>query len=92
MDKRKIKEIIDFYSETLDFLGIGPIENIHKSALFLKKERKLSHCYWMLNKIQAFDSVNKAMRWLGFIQGVFWSEDVFSIDQLKNHNRSENKT
>jgi hypothetical protein len=46
----------------------------------------------MLNKIQAFDSVNKAMRWLGFIQGVFWSEDVFSIDQLKNHNRSENKT
>ena len=33
--------------------------------------------------------VEKAHRWLGFIQGVFWADRRFTLEQLKDHNRSE---
>lgn len=29
----------------------------------------------------------KAHRWLGFIQGVFWMSGVFTLDELKEHSR-----
>ncbi len=31
---------------------------------------------------------SKAMRWLGFIQGVFWSMGEYTIEQLKEHNKT----
>jgi len=31
--------------------------------------------------------VEKAMRWLGFIQGGLWSQGFYSIEDMKNHNR-----
>ena len=33
--------------------------------------------------------VEKAMRWLGFIQGVFWATGFRAIDEMKDDNRSE---
>ena len=30
--------------------------------------------------------IEKAMRWLGFIQGVMWSEGIYTIDEMKEHN------
>jgi hypothetical protein len=33
--------------------------------------------------------VEKAMRWLGFLQGVFWSDTEFTLDELKNHSRPD---
>ena len=32
------------------------------------------------------EDVEKAMRWLGFIQGVFWSSGTFSINEMREHN------
>jgi hypothetical protein len=29
---------------------------------------------------------DKAMRWLGFIQGVLWVQRIYTIDELKLHN------
>ena len=31
--------------------------------------------------------IEKAHRWLGFIQGILWQSGNFTIDQLANHNR-----
>lgn len=31
--------------------------------------------------------LEKAFRWLGFMQGVLWAEGVYAIDELKNHNK-----
>jgi hypothetical protein len=31
--------------------------------------------------------IEKAMRWLGFLQGVLWESGEFSLDDLKNHSR-----
>jgi hypothetical protein len=30
-----------------------------------------------------------AMRWLGFLQGVLWSHDFYTLDDLKNHSRPD---
>lgn len=29
----------------------------------------------------------KAMRWLGFMQGVLWVSGEYTLDELKDHNR-----
>jgi hypothetical protein len=52
----------------------------------------LSHCHWMLDEIVVFlaeDRREKAMRWLGFLQGVLWEEGEYSIDDLMKHNFKE---
>jgi hypothetical protein len=33
--------------------------------------------------------VDKAMRWLGFLQGVLWKSDLCTLDDLKNHSRPD---
>lgn len=33
--------------------------------------------------------IEKAMRWLGFMQGALWSIDIFSLDELKDHSRPD---
>lgn len=31
----------------------------------------------------------KSMRWIGFIQGILYCEDVYTVDELKNHSRPD---
>lgn len=31
----------------------------------------------------------KFMRWLGFMQGALWSEGIYTIDEMREHNRSD---
>jgi hypothetical protein len=33
--------------------------------------------------------IEKAMRWLGFLQGVLWARGFYSLDDLKNHSRPD---
>lgn len=48
---------------------------------------KLKHVVWMCEEAKTFHSVEKSMRWLGFIQGYLWVTGVFSIEEMKEHNR-----
>ena len=34
----------------------------------------------------------KFMRWLGFVQGVFWCRSVYTIEEMKQHNRPSEAT
>jgi hypothetical protein len=50
----------------------------------------LEHCHGMLDKILESVSekrIEKAFRWLGFVQGVLWTSRVYPLTDLKNHNR-----
>jgi hypothetical protein len=47
---------------------------------------KIKHLCEMADKMQDMDDMEKACRWLGFMQGVLWTEDVFTIDDLREHN------
>lgn len=52
------------------------------------------HLKWMCLQIEA-EAENwhptKAHRWIGFIQGVLWCLNNFTIDDLREHVNSENK-
>lgn len=48
----------------------------------------MQHIIWMCEEgiIYVKDGeIEKANRWLGFIQGVFWIKKVFSIDEMRKH-------
>lgn len=49
----------------------------------------LSHALWMCGEVKQLASTNmeKASRWLGFIQGVLWTLGVYSIAEMKDDNR-----
>lgn len=50
---------------------------------------KLCHIKWMLEEMLQWPEsrLDKAFRWLGFIQGVFFCEKVYTINEMKEHNR-----
>ena len=82
-----IKRLEDagYQSRRYDVSAVGPV--------FSSEARR--HILWMANealKIPA-EKLEKKMRWLGFIQGVAWVVDGFSIDMLKKQNMpDEEKT
>lgn len=52
----------------------------------------LEHLRWMCIEAYSFikkGKIEKAQRWLGFIQGVLWSKGIVHIDELKADNRKE---
>lgn len=49
---------------------------------------RLYHCTQMITQAVAFDSIGKKNRWLGFIQGVIYSEGIASVSELKETNKS----
>lgn len=52
---------------------------------------RLQHICWMCHMAEHYleeGEIEKANRWLGFIQGVLWCEGFFSIDEMRDHNRS----
>jgi len=58
----------------------------------LSQSEALEHVRDMLDRIAPIievGKIEKAMRWLGFIQGVLWMCGAFSIEDLKTQNRSK---
>ena len=79
MDSKKVLEVIDIYKEY--FLENGNVQLTDVTA----------HCYGMLEKMEKFileGKMEKTFRWLGFIQGCLWSLGIYSLEDLKNHNRT----
>lgn len=53
---------------------------------------RLEHLLYMTMKITDWvrqGRLDKAQRWLGFVQGVLWAEGLASIDQCKRMNMRE---
>ena len=95
MTKEKILEVIDGYEKRLETLGTEAFE-FPRNAPPISFERGLclSHIRTMFPKMRKFleeGRVEKTFRWLGFIQGVLWSAGLYSIEELQNHSRPDNK-
>ena len=76
MTDEKCLEVVDLYKEkmSLKFYDLPIYDHIRE----------------MLEKMPAFleeGRREKFMRWLGFVQGTFWFVGVYTLDELKNHNR-----
>lgn len=92
MDAKQINEITDKYITELENRGWVDNQMPNKS---LKPDVKdaLSHVLWMLYEIQTFAEANnleKANRWLGFVQGILWVRGIYSIQQMMADNKSPN--
>lgn len=51
-----------------------------------------AHYKFMCDEAQRFvdaGRIEKAMRWLGFLQGAFWRCGRFNLNDLKNHSRPD---
>lgn len=78
MTADKLQTVMTLYKKTL--IGVPSIRN----------GTALQHVNWMLDNmcdnLPTLD-MEKAARWLGFIQGVLWVSNVFTIDEMRDHNR-----
>lgn len=52
-------------------------------------KRVLRHALWLCEQIAEDTALAeaKAMRWLGFVQGILWVLGSKTISEMKNHNR-----
>ena len=48
---------------------------------------RIQHAKWMCLQAQSLPDVGRANRWLGFIQGVLWTENVFDLSELREHSK-----
>jgi len=82
MNNKKIIKVISIYDKKLE--AYPPVQSeIEILPTF-------NHIRWMIKQIPQMLKDNrkeKAFRWLGFIQGVLCSEGIYTINDLKNHNK-----
>jgi len=91
MTVSKIREVLAIYRKKFEELDIPKRQSTHDS-LPNSNDEFLSHCYGMLDEMEVFlqeGRLDKAFRWLGFIQGCLWRSGVYSVEEMKNHNRPQ---
>lgn len=96
MEPEKILEIIAKYRQYLEEIKCEPVEfpldgQAHGRMMLLSDHAALNHCYSMIPRMEQFMAegrIDKAVRWLCFIQGVLFRCGEFTIDQMREHNRT----
>ena len=81
MTNEQIIEVCDKYCSLLH-----DIEPVREND----KPNSMRHIKWMCIEIPnmiGLNKIEKANRWLGFVQGVLWSNEIYDIHQLKSDNR-----
>ena len=95
LDPAQAERMLTFYGKTLDRLGYVPVayEEIDERMsgnIYGAKYDALNHAMWMCDETRRFVRENrsaKVYRWIGMIQGLLFMGGVFSIAELKQHNR-----
>lgn len=95
MTGEKIKEVLELYAGVLIARKWpapgGPPRGARCEETY-DRARWFDHCLWMCRR--AADVLlpggdrDKAMRWMCFVQGVLYAENVFTIDDLRAHSRA----
>lgn len=101
MDVARGRLVVSWYRSLLSLMpkGEGPFDRDPTPR------EAMSHVVGMLDKMDEFlDLVeewgenepqplngawDKFNRWLGFVQGVFWLHGDYTLDQMRDHNRTE---
>lgn len=87
MTAEKVQEVLELYETKLhaEIWGTGR----HKA---INRPSHLLHALGMIPQVYLFRKegrIEKAFRWLGFIQGILYCEGVYTIEEMKNHNRPD---
>lgn len=86
MTTDKILEVVAIYSTHLHSQGFSP----ERHSLSAR-----CHLLWMCEEgipgLVREGRIEKAMRWLGFVQGALWAMGEYSIEKLREHNRNQDE-
>ena len=84
MTREKLLEVTEFYIRWFRLNGHGDL-NSHAP------NKALNHCHHMCrvmrDELIPQSRTEKAMRWLGFVQGVLFARGEFTVAELKEHSR-----
>ncbi|HUO75735.1 MAG TPA: hypothetical protein VMU12_02375 [Candidatus Paceibacterota bacterium] len=89
MTAENIREVTARYRETFAVLKLTPVRQPADVEPGPTMVQALEHCYAMLAEIDRFareGRMDKAFRWLGFVQGCLWACGIYTVQELKEHN------
>ena len=88
MTTDKLRSVLRFYREWIkQGWMIEPCQSNDKPTHF-------GHLAWMCEQAEAFatEHCDKAMRWLGYIQGVLVARGYFKLTDVRTHSRTEGES
>lgn len=88
MTKDHLEKTLRFYHDR--WAAHYAPERLDTEDLFPAGDRSkaIKHALWMCAQGLEFvrqDELDKAFRWLGFVQGTFWCCGHYSIDEMRAH-------
>ncbi len=90
MDKKKVLLALDKYAKKFQELDVLPIPcELDQYITKDMTDVNLRHCHGMLEDLRKHveaGKMEKAFRWLGFIQGCLWSHGIYTIDEMRYDN------
>lgn len=99
MDAAKVLSVLGIYAQELPKFNADGV-HVHPERCDVTKKymmnhsanwlAKLNHVAWAIEQCRLFVTegrMEKAFRWLGFIQGALWYEGIYTIDELANQSR-----
>ncbi len=87
MSKEQLIALLDAY--LVELKQIKP----HRADYALRNPghtTALGHAVFMCTEVKALirlDKMEKAHRWLGFIQAILWTQGIYTIDEMRKHNQ-----
>lgn len=90
MTNKQILAVCLIYERKLHELD--ETEEWKRNSTLIDANPRLYHVLTMIPRLRQLvleHRIEKAFRWLGFIQGVLWTEGIYTIDELKKHNMPE---
>lgn len=85
MTDERIEAVLDLYERKLEFVGL--IAANYSGPSFADK---VAHAKVMIPKMREFlkeDRREKVFRWLGFLQGIFYTLNIYTIHEMAEHNK-----
>jgi len=86
MTKEQVLSVVEKYRTYLSLAGDKPeLANFDQAPT---RGEALRHMLNMCDGIEKLydEDVEKAMRWVGFMQGVLWAQGSFTLNEMREHN------
>jgi hypothetical protein len=92
MTDEQVKQVAIAYQARLTREGYQPVQiHVDRTTASYPKSRQLEHVAWacgeMVRVLEAGDR-ERAMRLLGFCQGVLWVHGIYSVAELHEQNQA----